>query len=87
MRKYVDETNKEKWMWSNKNSTTYNDVSWWPWKRGYDTSNGNNVGNQRQNCVIKRKNEDGFLTVPCDTTASRNSFICQTDNSCKSIIL
>jgi hypothetical protein len=27
LRKYVDVTNKEKWMWSDLNSTIYNDVS------------------------------------------------------------
>ena len=68
-------------MWSDLNSTLYNDVSWWPWKRA-NTLNENNKQQMNQNCIIKRRNEDGYFTVSCDGT-NRNSFICQTDNSCK----
>jgi hypothetical protein len=44
LRKYLDESSKEKWMWSNNSTTsttTYNDVSWWPWKDVVTTSNSN----------------------------------------------
>jgi hypothetical protein len=78
LRKYVDVTNKEKWMWSDLNSTIYNDVSWCPWKRLNDNTNGNKQLNQ--NCIIKRRNEDGYFTVSCEAT-NKNSYICQTDNS------
>lgn len=82
MRKYVDETNREKWMWSDSNSTLYNDVSWWPWRRSNDNNSGNGNKQINQNCIVKRRNEDGYFTVSCDAP-NRNSFICQTDNICK----
>ena len=68
-------------MWSDLNSTLYNDVSWWPWRRLTDNTSGTKqIINQ--NCIIKRRNEDGYFTVSCEAT-NRNSFICQTDNSSK----
>ena len=96
LRKYLDETNREKWMWSNNlttTTTTYEDVSWWPWK---DVSGGASVAStsayaqivsttssyQVNNCVVKHKNEDGYFTTSCDP-ANKNSFICQTQAICK----
>jgi hypothetical protein len=89
LRKYVDEFNKERWMWSN-NSTNYDDVSWWPW-----TPNLSNVPQNTQtkdafasafvypnNCVLKQRNEDGYFTTSCDSR-NKNSFICQTETLSK----
>lgn len=80
LRKYVDASNKERWMWS-RNSTAYNDVSWWPWqpvttpKTTPGTSSDFAYPN---NCVLKHRDNDGYFTTPCDST-NKNSFICQTD--------
>ena len=84
LRKYLDQHNKEKWMWSN-NSTTYNDVSWWPWRRVNQTNQQQNQDDSFttlnkfsvNNCVVKRRNEDGYFTTSCDPSI-KNSFICQT---------
>jgi hypothetical protein len=59
-------------MWSN-NSTTYNDVSWWPWRKNTNSSQDASTSNH---CVLKRKNEDGYFTTLCDSK-NKNSFICQ----------
>jgi hypothetical protein len=67
LRKYVDDFNQEKWMWPN--SIIFNDTTWWPWKKT----------DQNGNCVLKRRDEDGYFTVSCDPS-NKNSFICQTDN-------
>ena len=102
LRKYLDESNKEKWMWSNNSTTTatvYDDVSWWPWK-DVTTSTSASVSSsttsayaqlaassyQVNNCVTKHKNEDGYFTTSCDP-ANKNSFICQTQAICKSLII
>ncbi|CAF0780629.1 unnamed protein product [Brachionus calyciflorus] len=75
LRKYVDQHNQEKWMWSS-NSTIYNDMSWWPWRRlNQPTDSDYSISN---NCVQKRKNEDGYFTTSCDSL-TKNSFICQTN--------
>lgn len=79
LRKYVDQYNQEKWMWSS-NSTLYSDVSWWPWRRTTDTTTTSTSSYSipsLNNCVLKRKNEDGYFTTSCDTS-NKNSFICQT---------
>ena len=73
LRKYIDQHSQEKWMWSN-NSTTYNDVSWWPWRK----VNHDKVQASMGNCVVKKKNEDGYFTTNCDSSF-KNSFICQTE--------
>lgn len=73
LRKYVDTRNRERWMWS-ANSTNYNDVSWWPWTPRQDKSNEHDPSN----CVVKRRNEDGYFTIPCGTE-QKNPFICQTN--------
>jgi hypothetical protein len=100
LRKYMDEYNKEKWMWSS-NSTAYSDVSWWPWRGSQpaQTTAATMKDSQSQdgsahsspllsgaypinNCVIKRRNEDGYFTTSCDPS-NKNSFICQTPTICK----
>jgi len=68
LRKYMDETNKEKWMWSS-NSSRYEDESWWPWRAQVSTGN----------CVIKRRAEDGFFAIACEPS-NKHSFICQADS-------
>jgi hypothetical protein len=80
LRKFVDQYNQERWMWSN-NSTNYNDVSWWPWRKVHNstaTNNNNDKIVSPNNCVVKKRNEDGYFAVTCDS-AMRNSFICQTE--------
>ena len=85
LRKYVDQFNKERWMWSN-NSTNYNDVSWWPWTSNIHVTQSTSAAGGHpkdsltypNNCVLKQRNEDGFFTTSCDS-ANRNSFICQTE--------
>lgn len=67
LRKYVDDSNQEKWMWPN--SILFNDTTWWPWKKA----------DQNGNCVVKRRNEDGYFTISCDPS-NKYSFICQTNN-------
>jgi len=71
LRKLLDEYNQERWTWST-NSTLYNDVSWWPWRKSSSESNSNN------NCVVKKKNEDGYFTTSCDSN-NKHTFICQTN--------
>ncbi|RNA33707.1 neuropilin and tolloid 2 [Brachionus plicatilis] len=78
LRKYVDQHNQEKWMWSS-NSTIYNDMSWWPWRKLSQYEYAIN-----SNCVHKRKNEDGYFTTSCDST-TKNSFICQTSSFAPSL--
>jgi hypothetical protein len=84
LRKFVDQFNKERWMWSsNNNSTNYNDVSWWPWIPNINNNNNNNLQKKEHlmypnNCVVKQRNEDGYFTTSCDSS-NKNSFICQTD--------
>lgn len=73
LRKYVDQFNQEKWMWSS-NSTIYNDMSWWPWRKLSQYEYAIN-----SNCVHKRKNEDGYFMTSCDS-GTKNSFICQTSS-------
>lgn len=78
LRKLLDEYNQEKWTWST-NSTLYNDVSWWPWRRGSSSSANSDStnNNNNNNCVVKRKNEDGYFATSCDSS-NKNAFICQT---------
>lgn len=76
LRKLLDEYNQEKWTWST-NSTSYNDVSWWPWRKA-PASASTHTNNNNNHCVIKRKNEDGYFTTSCDSSV-KNSFICQTN--------
>ena len=71
LRKYVDQYSQERWMWSN-NSTNYNDVSWWPWRKA------NQTNDKTPNCVVKKRNEDGYFAITCDSSV-KNSFICQTE--------
>ena len=76
LRKYLDEFSREKWMWSSEAAqSSYSDVSWWPWK---ETAGASTVNN----CVVKRKNEDGYFTTSCDPV-NKHSFICQTQAICK----
>jgi hypothetical protein len=75
LRKYVDQHNQEKWMWSN-NSTAYSDVSWWPWRKNTNSSDTTTSNH----CVLKKRGEDGYFTTLCDTR-NKNSFICQTSSS------
>lgn len=72
LRKLLDEFNQEKWTWST-NSTLYNDVSWWPWRKSSSSSSSSS-----NNCVMKKKNEDGYFMTSCDS-GNKNSFICQTN--------
>lgn len=78
LRKYVDQHNQEKWMWSStagssNTSNYYADVSWWPWRK-----TTNQTGETKSNhCVVKKRNEDGYFAIPCDTRV-KHSFICQT---------
>jgi len=80
LRKYVDSSSMERWMWS-ANSTGYNDVSWWPWVPRTSVQNQDSVSHQDMaygnNCVTKQKNEDGYFTTSCGSE-NRNAFICQT---------
>jgi hypothetical protein len=85
LRKYVDQHNEEKWMWSN-NSTLYNDISWWPWRKIFannekQQSNLQQSASANNHCVIKRRNEDGYFPSSCEPS-NKNSFICQTDTYC-----
>lgn len=75
LRKYVDSYSKERWMWS-VNSTNYNDVSWWPWTP--KVTNGQEINDFSNNCVVKRRNKDGYFTTSCDSDI-QNSFVCQTE--------
>lgn len=79
LRKYVDQYSQERWMWSN-NSTNYNDVSWWPWRKVNSTMlhHLSDKTVSPNNCVIKKRHEDGYFAVTCDSSM-RNSFICQTE--------
>jgi hypothetical protein len=89
LRKYVDQYNQEKWMWSSNNSTIYNDVSWWPWKPNHNNTQQLKPSSQFHNlnhCVVKKSNEDGYLTTSCDSK-TKNSFVCQTQTICKSYLL
>jgi hypothetical protein len=79
LRKYVDQYSQERWMWSN-NSTNYDDVSWWPWRKllNHTSQTSNEKAVSPNNCVVKRRHEDGYFAITCDS-AVKNSFICQTE--------
>lgn len=101
LRKYADDNNQERWMWSSNNSTVYNDISWWPWRKHgtsatttttTTTSSASSASssssslssminhlNTANHCVVKRKGEDGYFAIPCDSS-NKNSFICQTES-------
>ena len=86
LRKYVDSSNKERWMWS-QNSTAYDDVSWWPWAPvTTKTTSSKSVFAYPNNCVQKHRNEDGYFTTSCDS-GNKNSFICQTETISASDII
>lgn len=80
LRKYVDAYNKERWMWS-LNSTNYDDISWWPWiprsGGGQQKSSDDLLGGYANNCVVKKRSEDGYFTTSCGSE-NMNAFICQT---------
>jgi hypothetical protein len=84
LRKYVDNSNEEKWMWAavNQNLTILNDVSWWPWRQRNITANPNENNMNQQHCVIKRKDEEGYFSTSCESN-NKHSFVCQTETICK----